>query len=481
MSAQKPTWLSAIVTLFGRNALTLFGATLAGVSAVLIIGFLILGLLELTDSPYIGIMAFLILPVVFVGGLLLIPVGAYWERRRIFRGGAVKAKAGPFPVIDLNDPHTRRVAAVVAVVTMVNLLIIATVSYEGVNYMDSVAFCGRVCHAVMEPEYTAYTNSPHGRVRCIECHIGPGAPWFVRSKLSGIGQVIAVTFNTYPRPIPTPVENLRPSRDTCEQCHWPEQFAGDRLKVITKFDDDEANTPKRTVLLMHIGGGKAKDNGIHSWHIDPNKRTIYTPADPKRQEIARVRVERADGTATFYHAPKDKYPPEKLVGAEERVMDCIDCHNRPTHIFKLPAQAVDEAMAAGRIDPKLPYIKKVSVEALTEAKGAAGDLKKVQQHVRSYYQEHYGDLYRSDSARVDAAVRELQAIYSRNVFPNMNLGWGVHPNNLGHEQPPGCFRCHDDSLQTDDGKSIGQDCTVCHAVLAWDEADPQILQKLGLQ
>jgi len=240
-------------------------------------------------------------------------------------------------VVDFNNVRTRHVAAVVVLLTVINLVIVSTASYEGVVYMDSVPFCGETCHTVMQPEYSTYKQSPHFRVKCIECHIGPGAPWFVKSKLSGLGQVIAVTFDTYPRPIPSPVENLRPSRDTCEQCHWPQKFAGDRLKVLTEFKDDEANTATKSVLLMHVGGGSSGGKGIHSWHIDPDKRTVYWAVDKQRQQIAKVRVERSDGSVRELQAPKDKYPAEAVAAAEEREMDCIDCHNRPTHIFKMPA------------------------------------------------------------------------------------------------------------------------------------------------
>jgi len=477
---------AALMTLFGRNWITLFGGTLAGVSGLLIVAFLILGALGLTDSPYIGIMAFLILPVVFVSGLVLVPVGAAWEilaaHRRAARGEAPReAIRGLFPVVDFNNSHTRHVAVVVVALTVVNLMIVSMASYEGVVYMDSVPFCGETCHTVMRPEYTTYKRSPHSRVECVECHIGPGAPWFVKSKMSGLGQVFAVTFNTYPEPIPSPVDNLRPSRDTCEQCHWPQRFTGDRLKVIDAFEDDEANTPTKTVLLMHIGGGQSGSKGIHSWHIDPDKRTVYRAVDKQRQQIAEVRVERSDGTIREFQAPEDKYPREAVAAADERVMDCIDCHNRPTHIFEMPAQAVDAALAAGRIDRALPYIKKVAVGALKDVACEEGDLERIEKSVRDFYKERYPDRVASDQARIDGAIQEIKAIYGRNIFPEMKVAWGVHPNNLGHERSPGCFRCHDDVLVDKDNHAVGQDCDACHAVLAWNESDPDILKKLGIQ
>lgn len=477
MAGKERRWLGALITLFGRNWITLSGAALAAASGLFIAGFLILGLLNLTASPYLGIMALLILPAVFVAGLLSIPVGALWEHRRArSRGKKHEQAAGAFPVINLNSAHTRRVALIVTVLTAVNLLIISTVTYQGVIFMDSPTFCGRVCHTVMEPEYTAYVDSPHSRVACVECHIGPGAPWFVRSKLSGLSQVAAVTLDSYERPIPTPVKNLRPSQDTCEHCHWPEKFTGDRVKVITRFQDDEQNTPTKTVLLMHIGGGASQSHGIHSWHIDPEIRTTYIATDDKRQEIGYVRVEKNDGTIQEFMEQGAAKP-----AGEERRMDCIDCHNRPTHSFQLPAQAVDEALSKGRIDRQIPYIKMVATDAVKNAKGKKGDLAKIEDHIRSYYKEEYPDLQEKQGEKIDAAVAEAKRIYERNVFPEMDVTWGTYPENIGHVDWPGCSRCHNDTLVTDTGEMIGEDCTICHAVLAWDEEDPEILDQLEIQ
>lgn len=484
MAILRNEWLWTALTLFGRNWLTALGATLTTISALLILVFVVLGLLGLYDTPYIGIMAFLVLPGVFLLGLLLIPIGVHWDRKRHLASAepGQRGNPEPYPKIDFNQPQVRRAAGLVSVLTAVNLFILSYVSYEGVLFMDSVTFCGQACHTVMEPEYTAYVNSPHSRVACVECHIGPGAPWFVRSKLSGVGQVVAVAFNTYSRPIPTPVENLRPSRDTCEQCHWPEKFTGDRIRVITKFSEDEANTPLKTVLLMHIGGGNAGKGGIHSWHIDPRKQTLYIASDRQRQTIPWVQVRNADGTTIEYVAPEANLTPEQIAASEKRVMDCIDCHNRPTHIFRLPDQAMDEAMAHGRIDRSLPYIKKIGVEALRQVTGPkSAALEELARRVRTYYQQNYRDLYATRRETIEAAIREIQAIYHRNVFPQMNLTWGTHPDNLGHERFKGCFRCHDDSHVSRDNQTIRQDCNICHTILAMEEENPSVLQQLQIQ
>jgi len=484
MTKKKKEWVWTVVRLFGRNWITLLGASLTTMSALLIVAFVVLGLLGIYDTPYIGIMAFLILPGVLVLGLLLIPVGIHWDRKRDVAASKESETTDPelYPKIDFNQAHVRRMAGIVAVLTAANLFILSFVSYEGVVFMDSVSFCGTTCHTVMEPEYVAYLGSPHSRVKCVECHIGPGAPWFVRSKLSGVGQVLAVTFNTYSRPIPTPVENLRPSRDTCEQCHWPERFTGNRIKVITKFAEDEANTLMKTVLLMHIGGGAAGQGGIHSWHIDPRKQTTYIASDRQRQTIPWVQVRAANGTVTEYVAQDAHLPPEQMAASEKRLMDCIDCHNRPTHIYKLPDQAMDEAMALGHMDRTLPYIKKVGVEVLQQAKGPkAPALAQMAQRVRAYYQENYRDLAASKRETIEAAIREIQAIYSRNVFPEMNVTWGTHPDNLGHERYKGCFRCHDDGHASKNGQTIRQDCNLCHTILAMEEQNPEVLKDLEIQ
>ncbi len=467
-------WMAAALLLFGRNWITMFGAALATAGAVLTIGIMGFMLLMAPESPYAGVMAFMVLPPVFIGGLVLIPLGALWERWRISKRPA-ETNEGFLPVLDFTNRRVLRAVILVGILTFFNILILSSVSYGGLLFMDSVTFCGRVCHSVMNPEYTVYMRSPHSRVACVQCHIGPGASWFVKSKLSGARQVIATMLNSYERPIPTPVANLRPSQDTCEQCHWPERFSGDRMKVITKFDEDETNTSKKTVLLMHIGGG-GTNNGIHSWHVAPDKKTTYIASDDKRQKMAAVRVHRADGTVTEFRREGVEIP----AGAEERRMDCVDCHNRPTHIYRHPDEELDASLEAKRIDPALPFIKKAGMAALNsvEAKDAAADKEKIASSIRAFYEKEKPEVLKSQGDAINAAIAEMQTIYSNNVFPEMDVKWGSYINNLGHVRSDGCFRCHDDSMKSADGKVIPQDCNACHAVLAMDENDPEILKQL---
>jgi len=255
----------------GHNAITLVGAVLTTSAAITLLSFWVFEIVKGGPiHPYAGIVFFLILPSVFGVGLVLMPLGALWRRRKLRARGELPET---YPRIDLHNPVLRRALQLVALATFLNITILGTASYRGVEYMDSVQFCGQSCHTVMQPEFTAYRNSPHSRVACVQCHIGPGASWFVRSKFSGVRQVFAVSLKTYSRPIPSPVRQLRPARETCEQCHWPEKFTGDKFLVRTKFSDDEKNTPLTTVLLLKIGGHTWQGAvGIHGRHLDTAER-----------------------------------------------------------------------------------------------------------------------------------------------------------------------------------------------------------------
>jgi nitrate/TMAO reductase-like tetraheme cytochrome c subunit len=430
------------------------------------------------SNPYLGILGFLVLPAIFFLGLALIPLGIWWKLRRERERGSYPAD---FPPLTLRNPDFRRLIVFVAAATFVNIVIGSQLTYGALHYMDSVSFCGQTCHTVMQPEFVAYQNSPHSRVECVKCHIGPGASWFVRSKLSGVGQVFAVAFNTYPRPIPTPVHNLRPARDTCEGCHWPQKYGADRLRVISNYAEDEANSATKTVLLIKIGGAGSGGVGIHGFHMREGVKFEYAHSDEKRQTIPWVRYTGADGKAVEYFAPG--VTPEQVKNLPVRLMDCMDCHTRPSHSFDIPERAVNTAIARGDIPAALPFAKKHSLELLKKGyssrEQAAAEIPK---QFASIYREQHAEVYGQRRAEVEAAARGVLAIWNRNVFPGMNVTWGVYPNNIGHTDFPGCFRCHDDSHATSDGaRKIGQDCNTCHNLLAMDESDPKILTELGVK
>jgi nitrate/TMAO reductase-like tetraheme cytochrome c subunit len=458
-----------------RNPISLLGTAIATAAGILIVTLFVLNLFGLEGGPYLGILAFLILPAIFVLGLILIPIGIVRQHRLDARAEARGAPPAVFPVLDLNRPRTRTRVAIFTVLTAINVVILATATYKGVETMETTEFCGQACHSVMHPEYTAYQRSAHANVACVDCHIGPGADWFVRSKLSGAWQVVSVNFDLYPRPIPTPVHDLRPARETCEQCHWPTKFVGDRLKVISSHSDDEANTELKTVLVMRVGGqlGSAS-HGIH-WHVDPGIEIRYL-ADPDRETIYDVEMRAAGGKVVRYGPPEGTRAP---AGAVWRTMDCVDCHNRPSHTFYLPEQEVDAALTAQRIPRDLPYVRREGVRLLKAGypSHVAAD-RAIAAGLQSFYAKDYPQVAAQRGAAVRQASEALAAIYRTNVFPAMNIGWGTYPNHIGHESTPGCFRCHDDQHTSADGRTISQDCSTCHGMLAMQEENPEILQSL---
>ncbi len=473
-------WTQPIYFL-GQNPTTLTGAVITTSTALTTIAFWFYDIfLPGPPHPYIGLLVFLILPGIFVLGLLLIPIGIGFRRRSLRVSGKLP---GVFPAVDLHLPVVRHTLEWVAFATIVNLLIIGTASYRGVEYMDSTSFCGTTCHTVMAPEYSAYQNSPHSRVACVDCHIGPGAGWFVRSKVSGLRQVFAVTFHTYSRPIPSPVKYLRPARETCEQCHWPQRFTGDKFLVNTSYKDDERNTPQTDVLLLKVGGRTWQGSvGIHGHHLADNARIRYISTDFERQTIPVVYYTDDQGKTTEFISTDAKPTQQQLDKGEHRTMDCVDCHNRPTHAFDLPENAVDKQMSLGHISPALPFIKKKAVEVL-KVNYATRDTARqsITAEISKFYQTNYSQIYQTQRAAVEQSGQEIANIYLRNIFPDMRVTWGVHPNNLGHNDSPGCFRCHDGSHTSADGQTITNDCSACHQVLAAGEENPKILTDLGMK
>jgi hypothetical protein len=469
------------VARIGRTPLGMAGAVITTVSAILFGTLFVLQWVGFHAGPYLGIIAFLILPAFFVLGLLLIPVAVWRERRTRLRIAAAGGEVvDTLPVWNLNSDRVRRNFLVFLMLTAVNVVILVVAMYKGVEVMDSTQFCGAACHSVMTPEYTTYQRSPHARVKCVECHIGPGANWFVKSKLSGSWQVIAVTFDLYPRPIPVPVHNLRPARETCEQCHWPQRFVGDLFKVNTHFEEDEANTEVKTVLVMKVGGRQAGlSQGIH-WHVDPDHEVRYR-SDAKRQTIYEVEMLEKGRLTDRWKGPAADSPEGKQA-TEWRTMDCIDCHNRPTHIYRMPEEAIDTALAEGRIDTALPFIRREGLKVLkAEYSSHEAARAGIRDAISGFYAKEYPEVAAAKAEAVAAAGRELGDIWCGNVFPSMDITWGTYRSDIGHPDMStevGCFRCHGGDHVDEKGEAITLDCTTCHNVLADREKNPEVLKTL---
>ena len=476
--------LKVLFTTVSRSLISLAGVVLTTISAVLFLS--LFGIEEFGNvqhGAYTGILAFIIIPSVFVTGLVLIPLGVALLRRAD-RKRLAKGEPEPrAPVIDFNLPRTRLIVAVVAVLTIVNVVIIATGTYKGVETMESTEFCGGACHSVMSPELTTYDRSAHSRVRCTQCHIGPGAGWFVKSKLSGSWQLISVALDLYPRPIPTPVENLRPARETCEQCHLPGRFIDDKLKVITRHAEDEANTPKKTVLMLKVGGSReGVARGIH-WHVD-SATTVRYRGDKKRKYVSEIELNLPDGGTRAYK--NEAGPPTDggvvVMNEEWRTMDCVDCHNRPTHVYQRPIDELDLALSSGELDLSLPFIRREGLRVI-QGPFASWDVAQagIKKELQDFYAKNNPDLMKDDPKKVDLAADALFALYKRNVFPTMNITWGTYPSFRDHFDDSGCFRCHVSDMKTADGKKVSQKCDLCHTTLAEEEEDPEILQMLSGQ
>jgi len=455
--------------------LTSHWITMAGVALVTLAGFSWLFALPAdirgnVSNPYIGLLTFIAIPIVFFAGLILIPIGIALGRR--------KAVAALNPPVD-RKAAWRRAGLFFAIMTMANLVIGSQLTYRAVQHMETNQFCGQSCH-VMKPEFTAHLLPPHQQVACSTCHIVPGATGWLASKMAGTRQLVAVILNNYPRPIESALESNRlvSSADTCEQCHARGKVIGPRLRIHARFKDDEANTRTETVLMMMVGGGAT--GGIHGAHMGPGIRIRYAAADKKRQTIPWVEYTKSTTNATETYLA-DGSTPDSIRSLPTFEMQCVDCHNRAAHSFSLPEPAVDRAMASGQILATLPFVKKTAVELLKATYSSDDEAaQKIPAGLTSFYQQKYADVFVKRASDVQAAGQALLAIYRSNVFPDLKVTWGTYPNNLGHVDSPGCFRCHDGSHSTADKKTVTQDCNTCHQMLAVDETDPAILKTLGL-
>jgi nitrate/TMAO reductase-like tetraheme cytochrome c subunit len=417
-------------------------------------------------APYAGLVIFVVVPAFLILGLLLIPIGMFFEWWR-WKRNKPPSIAG-YPELDLNNPRHRRAVSLFAIGALVLVFLSVYGNYRAYKYTESVTFCGTLCHRVMQPEYVTHANSAHARVRCVDCHVGPGAEWFVRAKIQGVKQIYEVATDNYPRPIPAPINELRPARAICEQCHWPAKFFGAQQRNTVHFLPDEQNTRWEIDMLVKVGGtGPAAPQArqIH-WHMNPGVRIEYFATDRARQNIPWVRLTDLNtGEATVYSttpAPSKK----QLNSAEIRTMDCMDCHDRPTHIFRSPSELVNTGMAAGELDPALPYMKRTAVKLLAKHyRSEDAALNAIAGEMQSYYQHNYPDLASKKKKSITRAIAYLQETYRNDFFPYMKVRWDTYADNIGHLNSLGCYRCHDGLHKSAGGGAIGNGCTTCHTIM----------------
>jgi nitrate/TMAO reductase-like tetraheme cytochrome c subunit len=440
-----------------RNPVSLAGIVVTTTTAVLFLVLLVLEALGAMTNPYLGLLVFVTVPLVFVLGLLLIPLGVWWSARR----RRLHPERPEWPVIDLGNRRHRSVALWTVVLTALNIVIVSMAAYGGVHYMDSPAFCGQVCHATMEPEYAAYQAWPHARVGCAECHVGPGTGAMVEAKMAGTRQLYHVLTNQVPKPVPAPASLIRPAHETCGGCHWPEAMHGDRLRLIREYANDEKNTETVTTLRLHVGGGSAAAGvgaGIH-WHMNLANAIEFVAPPAGKDTVPYVRVTDRNGGVREFLAPGSTAA--QFASAPRRRMDCTDCHNRPAHtMFATPERAVDTAIADQRIPRDLPFVRREAVAALKrDYAGRDAGVQGIAQQLTAFYAARPG----TDARLIARAVSGAQGLWAENVFPGMKVTWGTYPNHIGHIDSAGCFRCHDDDHKAADGRVISQSCELCHS------------------
>ena len=457
-----------------KNWISITGVILAIFNLASIISLALLNIVFNFGGSYIGLFIYIILPAFMIAGLILIPIGMRIHRKRA-RIEEAKGEVRNWPVLNFNDTATRNAATVFIFGTVFLLIISSVGSYEAFHYTESVEFCGKLCHKVMAPEYTTYHGSSHERVACVECHVGSGASWYVKSKLSGLYQVYSVLAKKYPTPIPTPIANLRPAQETCEQCHWPEKFYDNKVKEKHSFLSDETNT-ERVINMRIKTSSKMTSNGyvtgIHQ-HINPDIRIEYKTSAQNRQEIPWVKYTNLKtGDVEIFTDSDNMLSQNQLDSLETRVMDCLDCHNRPSHNYNAPQNFTDKLMSDGVIPKTLPEIKMVAMMALNQEYPTTDSaFTAIRSQVEEYYESGYPDILTNNKSEVEQAINGIQTGYASNIFPEMKVTWKAYPNNIGHMESEGCYRCHNDRHATESGKVISKDCNLCHNILAQGTPD----------
>ncbi|MDO9257603.1 MAG: NapC/NirT family cytochrome c [Bacteroidales bacterium] len=449
------------------NWLSLTGFIVTANSLILILVLYLYSVISTQTSTSLGLYIYIVLPAFLVLGLILIPVGVVINIRK---RKAAQLRNESWPVFDLNQRMDRATLVKIFLITTLFLVASAMGSYRAYQYTESNEFCGKLCHQVEEPEYVTYQHSSHARVTCVECHVGQGADWYVKSKLSGLYQVYSTLFKKYPRPVPTPIQSMRPERETCERCHWPEKFYSRKLRVQRSYLADSANTEWNLSLVMKIGPefkSMGNSEGIH-WHINKNFRIEYISDTRNRESIPWVKLTNLKtGEVKIFEDEENSLDKKTLDKLEVRTMDCMDCHNRASHLFKSAPDYLDNAFVTGLISKNLPYFKEAAMEALKlpfQDKEIA--MREISETIIKYYKDEHPEVMKSEEQRIMKAIAAVQAEYNLNAFPYMRADASQYPNHIGHLESEGCFRCHSDRHKTAKGETISRNCETCHTIIA---------------
>jgi nitrate/TMAO reductase-like tetraheme cytochrome c subunit len=456
-----------------RNWITIIGALIASINLLMIVLLFLISTIFNKNDTNLGLFIYIILPGFLLLGLIMIPAGMIISRKKIIASAKNEIKL--LPTVDLNNSKHRKAFIIFTIATLIILFLSTYGSFEAYHLTESVEFCGTLCHKVMEPEYTAYQNSPHANVACVDCHVGSGASWYVKSKLSGLHQVYAVITKTYPSPIETPLHDLRPARETCEKCHWPQKFYTRKLQTNKYYLADSLNSEWDIILQMKIGPEYSDlgfKEGIH-WHINPDIDIEYISENDKRELITYVKyTNKATGEVTIYRNPDIEISDSMIAASKARTMDCIDCHNRPSHNYSSPPVYFDKAMLTNEVSQEIPFIKRTSMGILRNTftnKDTA--LMQIREGIINFYKSAFSDYFKNNNTKIDESVTALQKAYSQNTFPGMKVSYDVFPDHIGHLEVEGCFRCHNDTFTSENGRKIRRDCNLCHTIIGQGKKD----------
>lgn len=355
--------------------------------------------------------------------------------------------------------------------TVVLILILLLVGVSaGWETTNTTSFCGLTCHT-MPPQHTTHSISAHSRVTCEECHLGR-APLIVQipRKIKYSWQTgTSLVFNTYVYPIRA--KDMRPAIEACETCHYPQTFTGDKMLQINKYASDLENTETTVNLLLKTGGGSKREglgNGIH-WHIE--NPVYFAATDAERQSIPYIRVTLADGSIKEYVDVQSGFKVESVKSADLIQMDCNTCHNRTAHLILPPATAMDQLLSRGLISTSIPEIKKKGEEILGKAYATDEEAHAAILDLKSFYKTTYPEFFQKNEERISNAIKALLDSYKVSAFTDQKMFWDTHPNNIGHDNSPGCFRCHDGKHLTTDGEAIRLECNLCHSIPVSSKAE----------
>ncbi len=440
------------------NPISLSGAFITMLSLVFIVLLLIFEFLVGTNNPYTRLITYIIIPSVLFLGLIVILIGWLNENRN-----KQKNIERRLPLLDFNRAKHQLFFFLISVVSFTIVITTIYGSRKAYEYTESNSFCMEACHEVMEPVSVTYASSPHSKIACVDCHFTEKSSFWDQNRLSGLPQVYMTITDSYEKPLGAPTTYLRPSPEACKKCHWEEKYYEQKSFKRDYFLSDEENTHYSITLTMKVGGGNREigiSSGIH-YHMGISKDILYIEPDNPDDAIPLVKaISKTDGKETVYRLTGKQISPT----AQFKKFDCIDCHNRPSHVYNDPYQTINAYMAYDKINSKLPNIKKIGVRVLESLKSRENSIEEIKNALTKYYKENYPNVPIDMRDELNLAIIELNAIYLKNYFPEMNANWKVYANHESHLYSKGCFRCHDGNHVNKAGEVLSNDCNLCHTI-----------------